>query len=489
MKARGLAPSAKASEAKSFLASAAEAAGETSLETPVDRSSFGPDNRDRHDHEPAQSSRSPVPAYEEGPAMDEASGDYAQPAEEEGAASPKPKKGRGKMRPANEVGERGKGVSTFAGSPAQKEQLLRALKFGLLAALPTVVVLAMVGWLAMTFGKLAPTTSVNPDKTIATVKQRKFSTADGGKVIVTGSNQDPGEASMTFAGNSEPLVMPLLNVGPDLKDFISTCASCTSHKDVWLEKTAAGLRDEEGTLYYSADAPEFSVVKAMRRVGDTAIRCYLAGTGYPKDKNYMVAFPYNVPGRGSNILPVLTVNHLPTNDGRAALVDPQLGEESLFNSLQKPESAMWLLEPAPEPGAVHCMNASYTFTDPPRSEFYVHGFDRDGHLIKGSDPTRVLLFASRNGEDLNPLSRYRLPQSKTRLIRLCIVTLPPGVNLHAMHALLPCLVIAIAFLVFMAGQLNKPVGALGFKLGSLDILSTILMILGISWGYFLLFAP
>lgn len=367
---------------------------------------------------------------------------------------------------------------------------LDMLKSRAVALVPTFLVLTVLGigtFFLLKLGRQA--TDTPPPANQPQMLVKKFATADGARQVeLVANDKAVSEVRLKYAGVKQPLSTPFLEIGPDPLDFLKATLSCLSKKDIWFEETKEGLRDEKGVVYYALNAPEFAIVNQMRKIKDSATKWYYGGTGYPTKAEYVNSFPYVNPFAGANYHPKLTFHRLATPDGRMILMEPGRGDPNLYKSLQAPESSLWLMEPALAPGEIHCLSVQRDYENPAGRDFYIHCCDRNGKLIYGSDPSKVLLVGLHNGNSLEMPIRDSLPTSKSRLVRFCLVKLPPGTNLLMMRLLFPCSLMGLGFICLAAGYLTKPNNDKGFLSSPQDILACLLLVVGMFWTYFLFFA-
>jgi hypothetical protein len=337
-------------------------------------------------------------------------------------------------------------------------------------------------------------TKVKPTEAEATKsfaeKVRKFATADGAKRIDLGTEDNANQARLHYSGSAQSERMPMINIGPSPGDFLSESASCLINKDIWLEEIPEGLRDEQSVIYYASDAPETEIIAQLHTIAVGAKKAYSGGSGYPATRNAIWSFAYDNPFGGTKYLPMLTSLKVDSSDTRLVLNDFSKSSKSsdLLKALQRQETATWHSESALSPGAIHCLTLKRDYLKPAGQDFYAHGCDRHGKLIGGAEPGSVFLVALRNGESKFVPKMYRLPASKSRVERVCVVHLPGGVSLGFMHYLFPSLLIAASILCYIISQFMKPKADRGSFYTAGDLLSLIYVVVGLLWGHFLFFA-
>ncbi|MGH9551369.1 MAG: hypothetical protein ACRD3W_18435, partial [Terriglobales bacterium] len=310
-----------------------------------------------------------------------------------------------------------------------------------------------------------------------------YATADGVKQIELSTATD---AKLVYPKSARSIKLPYVKIGPEWRDFLWSSLECLSKKDVWLEETAQGLRDQDGVVYYAKDVPEFQVISRMQQFGNNVNIMWRAGNKYPEDPQYFRNFLYSNPFTGDMSFPLLTFpSALQSDDGRIMLKDSGNADPDLAKSLRQLPNAYWNGESAPTPGAIHVMTIERIYTQPYTYDFYMHGFDRSGQLITGSAPGSVYLIAFKNGVSQPPPIDVSIPSVKQRSLRLCLIKVPPNFNvgLRLLHFIFPMALFVGSCIIFLASQATRTNKT---EVGNFaDIAAFLCFIISIVWGLLL----
>ncbi|MBC7999028.1 MAG: tetratricopeptide repeat protein, partial [Leptolyngbya sp.] len=192
----------------------------------------------------------------------------------------------------------------------------------LMAFFPAILVISILGGGVFYFLKFAKAPDPKATTALPRMVVKKFVTADDARQIVLIENKDKviAEVKMTYAGIRQPLLMPFLQMGPSLFDFLKSELNCLTKKDIWFEETKEGLLDEKGVTYYAVNAPELIVVGQMKKLRDSANKWYLGGTGYPMKAEYVNAFSYVNPITAVPTHPSLVFQRTTIEDARSLLL-------------------------------------------------------------------------------------------------------------------------------------------------------------------------
>jgi hypothetical protein len=373
--------------------------------------------------------------------------------------------------------------------------LLKTVKTMMMMALPCVLVLVLLIGGGIFYSKIvekkedSSTDIVAETSATTAAGKQQYATADGAIQIEIDPEQNSPSARMKVLGHTLPATLPLVHVGPNFLQILNNALSCLSHKDTWFEEVPEGIRDEAGVYYYGKNSPESTILAQMKRIAGDANRFYREGKGgYPTKSNFVFSYAYMNPFTGESFLPFLTLQHLNSEDAREILAEPKQGDPDLLKSLQKPASAKWAMEPILSPGAIHCLTVRRDYQNPASYDFYSHCCDRHGKLICGGDAGKIFVIGFHNGHALTTTHSYPLPVSKSRSVRFCLVKVPPGFSLRMTRALCPLVLIVCGLLITLGTHLAKSRSERGLIFGVGDLCSLIFIVLGIFWGYFMLFA-
>ena len=359
---------------------------------------------------------------------------------------------------------------------------------GGVASLIVVIVLAVFGCIVM--GKLnqqnGALNAANHAKAIAgRFKSSIYATADDARELILNKLND---ASMKYPPMATTLVMPVVRAGPDWAEFFAVAISCLTKKDLWLEETPFGLKDEDGVNYYLSTSNEFGTASEMRRVAANAQNWFMAGQVYPQDPTFGQAFRTDKVEAAYDSFPLITVVQLMGADTRPIFADTSKGSSNIIKDLQNPAMSRWATEQPLRPGAIHCLSIKRGDLTPPTYQFYMQGCDRNGQLLTSSLPGAAYLIAYDQGKAVKVPKASTIPASN-RLIRLCIATLPPGFSLRLVHCIFPLVLVSLSLFIIVFGHLSKPKTEIGWSWGPADLFALIMIMLGAFWGFFLLVAP
>jgi Tetratricopeptide repeat len=153
-----------------------------------------------------------------------------------------------------------------------------------------------------------------------------------------------------------------------------------------FQKSPAGMIDSEGTVLYSADAPERLVAEKMRLLAKAVQSFYMHYRHYPSTLERVLAvvpeLSYKNPFTGAISVPTLGAN---LGNLSQSIDDLGLDDYSRY------ESGVSRLRLANDPvqigpGSVEYYHVKYLQQG---ESFYIRGTDRNGHLLSGSDPSRA----------------------------------------------------------------------------------------------------
>lgn len=305
----------------------------------------------------------------------------------------------------------------------------------------------------------------------------RYNTTDG---IITLSLTSQDQAQLAVKGKGS-IKIPYCRIGTDWKELFGQALNSLQHKELWFLVTPQGLTDESGVIYYLHDAPEQTVVANMHKVEDQAVYCYRVRGIYPEERGVFINTQMINPCNGKIVLP--DIHTLNTLDPHSVIAGASIGND-IYQALEEPATGLWQTEQTAIPGAVHYLALKNTSSNPPQSEFYLHGFDRNGSLLTSSRPGKVFLIAYKNGQSLNQSETGTMPESR-RSLRVCLVQAPwpsPWFTARSLHYMLPLCLFAFTMIIFLGGQLGKPKDQMALHFTPVDILSVVLLVVSMAWG-------
>lgn len=363
-----------------------------------------------------------------------------------------------------------------AHEPNLKDSVLSVFMLHGTAVASVVAIAALIGFMAYTWSRISQGEREIQKATDRVVYKKPpdiYTTADGARTVRI---DWPSTATLSYNYGHDKLKLPLTKIGPDWKDFFADSMSAFANKDIWLEDTKEGLRDEDGVAFYNADVRS-RVVELMRQIGTYENSCWLVNHEYHDQPTAFANY-------GSSVL--LTVPQPVQAEDATALLMADSNSDILA-SLRG--GGLWKEEASQraKPFEIHCLSVKRIYLQPPKVDFYVHGFDGEGRLLSGSEPGTTFVLAYRDGQQIKqgkpmPLPTVRPPRS----LRVCLVKLPQGMpSLRLMHYFFPLVIFLMALLLFVFSQGTRPKSELGLNWNAFDLFAFLSLVISLIWGLLL----
>jgi tetratricopeptide (TPR) repeat protein len=283
--------------------------------------------------------------------------------------------------------------------------LQQVLKFGV----PTAVLLGCVCFVVHTILNSKPEYFVDAPKFVRPLINQVFATADGALSIAV------KPASLEITGKK-------LRRKPNVYFWRGTTndefrlMQGTFKNSIWLSPSPDGLVSDKGQVFYSPNAPEKKVLEIMASIKNYALNYCAAAGHYPnpegvQPKTYIN--PVSQKYQDLNVYSMIVGKQRPADADKRLSLDLERGQ--LFNN-----------ETSGKPGtvSVFCVRVGDTTTqsiipdltqsgmpDQTYTEsLYIHGFDRNGALIKvGVKQKPVLIELSPTGAKTSETGLEELP--------------------------------------------------------------------------------
>ncbi len=318
--------------------------------------------------------------------------------------------------------------------PVEPDDLLRFLRakapiyVPILGGLLVVVLIAFIFIVMPSSNPPAATVTKKPaQKTApvvaAAVADTYYSTADEQEVL----NIEEDGAAVTIGHNATRC--PLVRVGKNWTDIFEILIGSITNKEIWYWETSAGLTRENGPLLYAKSAPEQLVAKIMRRTKQKAVAWYLASQRYPDstDPFQSTDVMYQNPDSHALMQPILQRYDCAQKDlGQVIDGDQNLTLTEALRHVNAATKGTWRDEPKAEPFAVHCLSVIST-GDNRSYQFFIHGFDRNGKLLRAAVPDTVYLIGLIDGAEIkSEVPSSFLDNRPVRPFRVVIAKPPAG---------------------------------------------------------------
>ena len=218
-------------------------------------------------------------------------------------------------------------------------------------------------------------------------------------------------------------------------DLISLATSSVPKREIWLQKTDAGYVDQDGTILYSASAPELTIAKKIDNYVSILQAKYKETKLYPSDAERFERmspkdFRYTNPFTGHVDQPSVQYK-------RFAAADTSWTDHAKAGH-------GWAEEPAFKPGTIHCVCLDYC-------RFFIHAFDRNGQPLYGSVPGVADYVELKDGTNMNPRRNDKVTDDKDRTPAVFTVSRNPALQMEVALVrqvgwLLPATLIVVALL-------------------------------------------
>lgn len=311
-------------------------------------------------------------------------------------------------------------------------------------------------------------------------RKQVYATADGTMSIVVNSPVDANFVVGTGQMQASTR-MELAQMGPEWGDFGGVILGSLLDKEYWFEKTPQGLCNEDGGMLYTQGSPESKVISILNKVASRAQIQYQTNKTYPTSENGFADMVYQNPSSLRSDVPSLHEYISPTATA-GGLASDGSDDQYIFSTLMRVATGRWQKENPAAPCMVHCVTVQKGYTAPPSSEFYAHGFDRNGQLLIGNRAGESHLIALKNGVSQINAHFPKLPTAGARPLRICIVKLPAGIPLLLMHHIVPAICFAFAIAFFCVSKYSRPKDEFIGGLTVLDRVALVFLILSIVWG-------
>jgi hypothetical protein len=247
--------------------------------------------------------------------------------------------------------------------------------------------------------------------------------------------------------------MPYVRLQGKWQDFKDLIHAFACKKTLWYQESPDGLTGDNGMVLYAVHSADYSIIEKLKQLTSYAQNCYWHSGSYPgDDKNLRsdLRLVYTNPITGTGKTDSPTVINFPEPLDGTQVMGNVTNEADIVSYLEKGGS--WNSEPPLSPCAIHCC----VFSSKDKlglvriTEFYAHGCDRNGRLLKGSTPGTVFVVALKNGrniaEERSNLTRFKLA-SLGPATKIYIVNNPNSIVFFALrYGIQICLVIfAILF--------------------------------------------
>ncbi len=257
-----------------------------------------------------------------------------------------------------------------------------AIKHWLKIAVPIAALLTTVWFTLLTISNSKPEQLTNAPKFVHALMGKDFDTANGAVTIA-------------FTPDGLELRGHNLRRKPNVYFWQGTVnddwrlLQGTFNKCVWLSPSPEGIKSSIGQIFYRADAPEKKVIDVMNSIKNSALVFYQASGRYPNPDGIQPSkFINPVSGKYED------VNICSMNVGKDRPID---ADTRLDSDLERGQ--FFNNEPPAKPGSVSvfCVVNSVPIqnvgdTDQSSTQnLYIHGFDKNGEMIKSGDERKVLL--------------------------------------------------------------------------------------------------
>jgi len=172
----------------------------------------------------------------------------------------------------------------------------------------------------------------------------------------------------------------------DWRDFVVIDGAQLVQKQIWLTRTAQGLRSPSGVMFYGLGSPELQLTDLMKNLAERAKVFYARHGVYPENTSKNIAYlnPYS----GLKELP--TFENLFFYDATA--------RDNLVT--QTNEGKKWSDELKPHPGQLSACSATIKGADGEHKLFFIRAYGRDAKLLTGSATGTAYYLALQDGADL-----------------------------------------------------------------------------------------
>ena len=179
----------------------------------------------------------------------------------------------------------------------------------------------------------------------------------------------------------------------------------------FVQEIPQGLRDQNGVIYFKADAPEQQTIEIMRELGSKANQYYSEHKRYPDGEALaeLAKIAYKNPFGSENVV------------AHEIAWPADLEKGNMFSS-SKFESGLengngWTGE-TPKPGEISAASAT---AERKTSIFLIHAWDRDGNFLRRADG-KVFLLVLKNGKDVSPTAELSgTPSDQMPALRVATV--------------------------------------------------------------------
>ncbi|CAN5437441.1 hypothetical protein BH10CYA1_BH10CYA1_37490 [soil metagenome] len=263
-----------------------------------------------------------------------------------------------------------------------------ALRTVILVAVPLVLIVSGVCFAVLSNSNSKPEQLADAPKYMKPFLGQNFGTADGAISLNFKPNQ------LEIQGRKlkrQPKVFFWQGTTNDeLRLLQGTLKNC-----VWLAPSKEGLKTSDGQIFYSANAPEIKVREIMNTIKTNALGYFSASGTYPNPEAVQPDRYLNpVSGRYDPVNACTMIVGKERPQDAETRLDLDLENGQMFNN-----------EPAAKPGAVgvFCvqlgdpnhlpgMPSASGLSEPVTTQsMYIHGFDRNGELLRTGAEQKILL--------------------------------------------------------------------------------------------------
>lgn len=211
--------------------------------------------------------------------------------------------------------------------------------------------------------------------------------------------------------------------------------------EITLSKDPDGFRTSTDALLYSADSPDFKIIKQMRELAKAAQTYYAKHGRYPRN-------PLKDPALLREANPAVSFVNAITKTERVPDIDSYVLETDKVPdiSTKTAKEQEWIAgtpfgKGGIGPGFLHCAQLGYPaiedkytddpyhFGSQPYDCFFIEAYDRTGqHLIKGTDANVFMITLKKGGEYTEPSAPRLVPENSKGKLKVCIGEAPSRVG-------------------------------------------------------------
>lgn len=240
--------------------------------------------------------------------------------------------------------------------------------------------------------------STSTDMTsIAKIEQgsaRTFNSTDGSISIQL--LQPPEGVVIT---DTEKIPFKYLSVEPSLSSISNVLEGMFAPRESWVALDGTELTFDDGHSLYTNDSPEFRTIEQMTTLVASLNDRYQKKKSYPSKIDDWKKF--------HDVTWINPATKKPT-DPSLVTFSQYTGNEIIFGGAKSEEDIRlflasgqrWYKEPEPSPCAINCcavFSGAKLGDDYVADRFYMHGYDRNGRVLRGSRPGRYFYYVLHKG--------------------------------------------------------------------------------------------